>query len=105
MAIKPSLSLKLGQQLRMTPQLQQAIKLLQLSNLDLELEIQEALDSIIMLEEVDPEVSENSTEESSLDVPEENIEGMSNPIETDQEISTETSEFSSVERDISDEVV
>ena len=44
----------MGQQLRMTPQLQQAIRLLQLSSLELEVEIQEALDSNFMLEEVDP---------------------------------------------------
>ena len=50
MALKPSLSLRLGQQLRMTPQLQQAIRLLQLSSGELELEIQEALDSNFMLE-------------------------------------------------------
>ena len=42
--MKQSLSLKLGQSLVMTPQLQQAIKLLQLSTLDLQLEIQEAID-------------------------------------------------------------
>ena len=53
MALKPSLSLKLGQQLRMTPQLQQAIKLLQLSTLDLQQQIQDALDSNLMLEEYD----------------------------------------------------
>ena len=52
MAMKPSLTLRLGQQLRMTPQLQQAIKLLQLSTLDLQQEIQEALDSNLMLEEL-----------------------------------------------------
>ena len=33
--MKQSLSLKLGQQLKMTPQLQQAIKLLQMTNLDI----------------------------------------------------------------------
>ncbi len=53
----------MGQQLRMTPQLQQAIRLLQLSTLDLELEIQQALDSNFMLEEIDPEADEYSTEE------------------------------------------
>ena len=53
MVLKPSLTLKLGQQLRMTPQLQQAIKLLQLSTLDLQQEIQDALDSNLMLEEYD----------------------------------------------------
>jgi RNA polymerase sigma-54 factor len=48
--MKQSLQLKLGQQLTMTPQLQQAIKLLQLSTLDLQQEIQSALDSNPMLE-------------------------------------------------------
>jgi len=48
--MKQTLQLKLGQQLTMTPQLQQAIRLLQLSTLDLQQEIQEALDSNPMLE-------------------------------------------------------
>jgi len=48
--MKQSLQLKIGQQLTMTPQLQQAIRLLQLSSLDLQQEIQEALDSNPLLE-------------------------------------------------------
>lgn len=48
--MKASLQLKMGQSLTMTPQLQQAIRLLQLSTLDLQHEIQEALDSNPMLE-------------------------------------------------------
>ncbi|WP_318472798.1 RNA polymerase factor sigma-54 [Photobacterium leiognathi] len=48
--MKTSLQLKLGQQLAMTPQLQQAIRLLQLSTLDLQQEIQEALDGNPLLE-------------------------------------------------------
>ena len=48
--MKPSLVLKMGQQLTMTPQLQQAIRLLQLSTLDLQQEIQEALETNPMLE-------------------------------------------------------
>ncbi len=48
--MKQSLQLKLGQQLTMTPQLQQAIRLLQLSTLDLQNEIQEALENNPMLE-------------------------------------------------------
>ena len=51
--MKQSLQLKLGQQLTMTPQLQQAIKLLQLSTLELRTEIQQALDSNLMLEPAD----------------------------------------------------
>ncbi|WP_444936488.1 RNA polymerase factor sigma-54 [Microbulbifer sp. JMSA004] len=48
--MKQSLQLKLGTQLTMTPQLQQAIRLLQLSTLDLQQEVQAALDSNPMLE-------------------------------------------------------
>jgi len=55
--MKQSLNLQLGQQLTMTPQLQQAIRLLQLSTLDLQQEIQQALESNIMLEINDEESS------------------------------------------------
>lgn len=48
--MKQSLQLKLGQHLTMTPQLQQAIRLLQLSTLELHTEIQEALETNPMLE-------------------------------------------------------
>lgn len=50
MVMKASLQLKMGQSLTMTPQLQQAIRLLQLSTLDLQQEIQQALESNPMLE-------------------------------------------------------
>ncbi|AGA34283.1 RNA polymerase sigma-54 factor RpoN [Thioalkalivibrio nitratireducens DSM 14787] len=48
--LKSSLNLQLGQTLTMTPQLQQAIRLLQLSTLELQLEVQQALESNPMLE-------------------------------------------------------
>lgn len=48
--MKPSLQLKVGQSLTMTPQLQQAIRLLQLSSLEMQQEIQQALESNPMLE-------------------------------------------------------
>jgi RNA polymerase sigma-54 factor len=48
--MKQTLSLKLGAQLTMTPQLQQAIRLLQLSCLDLQQEIQDTLEINPMLE-------------------------------------------------------
>lgn len=48
--MKASLQLRIGQHLTMTPQLQQAIRLLQLSTLDLQQEIQQALDGNPMLE-------------------------------------------------------
>jgi len=55
--MKPTLQLRIGQQLTMTPQLQQAIRLLQLSSLELQTEIQEALDANPLLESTEDEVS------------------------------------------------
>ncbi len=54
--MKPSLQLRMSQSLAMTPQLQQAIRLLQLSTLELQQEIQEALDSNPLLEQEDPTI-------------------------------------------------
>jgi len=51
--MKQSLQLRIGQSLTMTPQLQQAIKLLQLSSLELQAEIQETLDANPLLEQDD----------------------------------------------------
>ncbi len=62
--MKQSLQLKLGQQLTMTPQLQQAIRLLQLSTMDLQQEIQQALDSNPLLEVTD---EDNSAEPATED--------------------------------------
>ena len=61
--MKHSLQLKLGAQLTMTPQLQQAIRLLQLSTLDLQNEIQEALENNPMLE-VTEDLANAQTESS-----------------------------------------
>ena len=67
--MKASLQLKMGQQLTMTPQLQQAIKLLQLSTLDLQQEVQQALESNPMLELAEEgetsEQQDNSSSETS----------------------------------------
>jgi RNA polymerase sigma-54 factor len=51
--MKQSLQLRIGQSLTMTPQLQQAIKLLQLSSLELQTEIQAILDANPLLEQDD----------------------------------------------------
>ena len=64
--MKQSLQLRIGQQLSMTPQLQQAIKLLQLSTMDLQQEIQQALDSNMMLE-VAEEESGNSSNQNPVE--------------------------------------
>jgi RNA polymerase sigma-54 factor len=69
--MKQSLSLKLGQQLTMTPQLQQAIRLLQLSTLDLQLEVQQAIESNPMLEMI---------EEDDFPHPEQ-VDGIADPVD------------------------
>ena len=64
--LKPTLQLKLGQTLTMTPQLQQAIRLLQLPVLDLNAQIQEAIEENIMLEMADlPDVPRTNTESTA----------------------------------------
>lgn len=64
--MKQSLQLRLGQQLAMTPQLQQAIRLLQLSSLELQSEVQEALDSNMMLEAADGELGGEHVSEDAV---------------------------------------
>jgi RNA polymerase sigma-54 factor len=64
--LKPALQLRLGQQLTMTPQLQQAIRLLQLPVLELQAQIREALETNVMLESED-EAGSLETGEASLE--------------------------------------
>ena len=68
--MKQSLQLKLGQNLTITPQLQQAIKLLQLHSLELQQEIQQMLESNPMLEEekTDDENHTNNLLEDNSDI-------------------------------------
>lgn len=65
--MKTALELKLGQHLTITPQLQQAIRLLQLSSIELQQEIQEALEANPLLEEDDgnDDRSDDSTADAS----------------------------------------
>ena len=65
--MRPSLQLRIGQQLTMTPQLQQAIRLLQLSTLDLQQEIQEALDSNPLLDITENVQSETESKPDNLE--------------------------------------
>ena len=65
--MKPSLQQKISQGLAMTQQLQQAIFLLQLSSIELKAEIQEKLESNVMLEIEEDEVGENSNEQSEIE--------------------------------------
>ena len=65
--MRQSLNLKLGQKLKLTPRLQQAIHLLQLSSLDLKTEIQTALENNPFLELDDEQavVADPSAQEAS----------------------------------------
>ncbi|OGI38176.1 MAG: RNA polymerase factor sigma-54 [Candidatus Muproteobacteria bacterium RBG_16_62_13] len=62
--MKQSLDLRLGQHLTITPQLQQAIRLLQLSAIELQQEIQEQLESNPLLEEEEPGEGARETAEA-----------------------------------------
>ncbi|MBK8455208.1 MAG: RNA polymerase factor sigma-54 [Thiofilum sp.] len=62
--LKQGLDIRLGQSLSMTPQLQQAIRLLQLSSIELEAEIQQALEEnpLLQVEDEDYAPSPEATE-------------------------------------------
>ena len=94
--MKQTLQLRLGQHLTMTPQLQQAIRLLQLSTLELNTEIQDALDSNLMLElDEDSEGANSNTAEDSRDT----------TTERQEELATaEASEAATDHTDIPDEL-
>src|SRR5580692_7711921 len=86
--LKPSLQLRIGQQLTMTPQLQQAIRLLQLPSLDLQAHVRETLETNVMLEaedetlEVQPDiVRERERDEASPRMEEKyaELDGLSTP--------------------------
>lgn len=95
--MRPTLQLKMGQQLTMTPQLQQAIRLLQLSSLELQTEIQDALDSNPLLdsdegneqaESIDDSKDKELTNESSA--AEDDVEWSKEEINTDEALQSET---------------
>jgi RNA polymerase sigma-54 factor len=96
--MKQSLQLRIGQNLTMTPQLQQAIRLLQLSTLELQTEVQEALETNPMLEQDEGEdagaaeaesasnttdSASNTTDKETPDTPEEASETMPDELPTD----------------------
>lgn len=92
--MKQTLQLRLGQHLTMTPQLQQAIRLLQLSTLDLQQEIQEALDSNLMLEPEEEGSSGdalNGSEQGEL--PEAEISISRNEATNEKEVNAEAQEI------------
>ena len=65
--MKPSLSLRMSQHLALTPQLQQSIRLLQLSTLELSQEIDQMLDENPFLERAEEDVALESPGLSAID--------------------------------------
>ena len=98
--LKPSLQLRLSQQLTMTPQLQQAIRLLQLPVMELQAQIQEALDQNVMLE-----IDEAATAEAEAATPLDGetieiseLEAGGDPSDDYDEIAVAESEWEDVQR-------
>ncbi|MEK8019615.1 MAG: RNA polymerase factor sigma-54 [Candidatus Parabeggiatoa sp.] len=88
--MKQSLQIRLGQQITMTPQLQQAIRLLQLSTHELQMEVQQILESNIMLEVAEDDDYETDREENQdLDFAQ-NLE-----LQAEEELSNSNSDASS----------
>ena len=83
--MKQSLQMKMGQQLAMTPQLQQAIKLLQLSTLELQTEIQSALENNPMLEMQDEDAGDARSSDA---------DGIDTDISSDQSVEEKDSKRS-----------
>jgi len=89
--MRPSLQLRIGQQLTMTPQLQQAIKLLQLSTLELQQEIQEVLESNPLLE-VNEEIPTDSNDNSQSNNSEQLEEAFSGNTNNSEQTATDGNE-------------
>ncbi|PVV17765.1 MAG: RNA polymerase factor sigma-54 [gamma proteobacterium symbiont of Ctena orbiculata] len=92
--MKQALQLRLGQHLTMTPQLQQAIRLLQLSALDLSQEVQEVMETNPMLEVEEEFGQQNTTKEgeaadSGVSEQSAAVDANSNDINNEREIKTD----------------
>ena len=89
--MKQTLDLRIGQHLTITPQLQQAIRLLQLSSIELEQEIREVLEKNPLLEETDHAdgeeagAADESAEAVTADEARDDSEGDADPAELDWE--------------------
>ena len=93
--MKQSLNLKLAQQLSLTPQLKQSLKLLQLSSAELEQEVQIAIDSNPLLERVEtpaPEPLQSNNDSLNCDDPNEVTESSDPSLEVTHYESLNTEE-------------
>lgn len=87
--MKLNLQIRLGQQLAMTPQLQQAIRLLQLSTLELQTEVQDALDSNLMLEREDDQ-EQRAVNEQPLDAATQERESEVSPVDIPEQLAVDS---------------
>lgn len=90
--MKQSLELGLSQQLKMTPQLQQAIRLLQLSTAELQAEIQEALESNPLLETQDEQEQQGNDGEQDNDLSPESLAASPSDTASDSDIEFQNNE-------------
>jgi RNA polymerase sigma-54 factor len=90
--LKPALQLKLGQQLTMTPQLQQAIKLLQLPVLELQAQVMEALETNVMLEQEEDDSIDLTSLDQLAPTGEAEIESETGSVDTEAGEATESDE-------------
>jgi len=93
--MKPSLQLRIGQQLTMTPQLQQAIRLLQLPTLELQQQVMQALETNVLLEggdDIEATASFEQLVEAEQNNPSDDSEGSAAEPEAVVEIGEEWSE-------------
>ena len=107
--MKQTLQLRLGQHLTMTPQLQQAIRLLQLSALDLSHEIQEALETNPLLD-TDEEHRHNSQKESDESEAKSQSEDKAtsqegNDINNEKEIQTDSAQLTEASKRLVEQVI
>jgi RNA polymerase sigma-54 factor len=93
--MKPALQLRVQSQLALTPQLQQAIRLLQLSSMELELELNLALESNPLLDLEEGEEGEEPIEElAANEIP------IGPAVETGNEVADQTPDFDDAPLDL-----
>lgn len=89
MALMPGLQLNIGQQLKLTPQLQQSIKILQYSAMEVQQVIKTTLESNYMLETDDMEFDDETDDEFNEDFDESTDSSKELDIENDQTLNDE----------------
>ena len=100
MALGPRLDLRQSQSLVMTPQLQQAIKLLALSNLELEAYLAEALEGNPLLDASPADRDDGGPDEGGDEAP---VAAVSGETDTDQALSSDAGTADDLDVDFSEE--